>query len=193
MRHLQFGRFLTLVAALALATPAASMAQAIPESDDDANAWWGLGLGAGALRFTCDVCATDRDLGPSLHAVVGTHARSNIRVGLEIGGWSHQDGDVRETVYRAGVVSHLYPKPGSGLHVLGGLGWVGYRAEEFGYDAANLSLGIGWDLPLSGGWMVGNTLTIDAASFGSLKNEDTAVARGVGLSLARFTVLLKRL
>ena len=162
------------------------------EADPGSKPWWGLGLGAGALHFTCDLCSASRDVGPSAHAVVGAYASPNVLVGLEIGGWSHQDGEVRETAYRAGAVALIYPKPASGFHFVGGLGWLGYKAEDFGYNAVHLSVGAGWDLPLSGGWVVGNAVTIDAASFGTLRNDGDAVVRDVGLSIARFTVTLKR-
>lgn len=176
---------------LYLAPISTSSAQELDHSGT--KPWWGVGIGAGALHFTCDLCAASRDVGPAAHAVVGAYASSSVLVGLEIGGWSHRDGEIRETAYRAGGVAHFYPKPGSGLHFSSGLGWMGYRAEDFGYNAVRLTVGAGWDLPLSGGWAVGNAIAIDAASFGTLSNEGEAVVRGVGLSIARFTVTLKRM
>ena len=106
--------------------------------------------------------------------------------------WTHGDGEVRESVYRAGLTAQLHPRAGSGLHVLAGLGWSGYRAEGFGYDAARLTLGAGWDLPLGGPWVLGNSVTLDAASFGSLRNEAAQVASSVGLSVVRFGVYIRR-
>ena len=103
----------------------------------------------------------------------------------------HEDGDVREGVYRAGLVAELHPRPGSGLHVSGGIGWSGYRAEDFGYDAVRLTLGAGWDLPLTKDWVIGNAVTLDAASFGSLKNGDTRIAGDVGMSLVRLAVYVR--
>ncbi len=149
-------------------------------------------LGAGSARLTCDLCQPARDLGPSLDVVVGTFAAPTLRLGVEGGLWTHVDGEVRETVYRAGVQAALHPRVGSGFHLIGGLGWSGYRAEAFGYDAARLTLGVGWDLPIPGPWIVGNSVTLDAASFGSLRNESTAVARDVGLSVVRFGVYVRR-
>ena len=71
-------------------------------------------------------------------------------------------------------------------------GGPGYRAEGFGYDAARLTLGAGWDLPLGGPWVLGNSVTLDAASFGSLRNEAAQVASSVGLSVVRFGVYIRR-
>jgi hypothetical protein len=111
---------------------------------------------------------------------------------VEVGGWSHDDDGVRESLFRVSTLAQLYPRAGSGFYVQGGLGWAGYRAESFAYDAVNLSLGAGWDLPLAGRWVVGNGVSVDAASFGTLRNEGRAAVREVSLSVVRLTVLLKR-
>ena len=109
--------------------------------------------------------------------------------------------DFRETVYTAGVVAEIHPRAGSGLHLIGGLGWSGYRAgnvdadpDELGfhYNAPRLRLGIGWDLPLGASWSVGNRVTLDASSLGTLTNEGAPVANAVGLSLVRFGIYLRR-
>ena len=63
---------------------------------------------------------------------------------------------------------------GAGLHLVAGLGWSGYRAELITYDAVRMSLGAGWDLPLTGSWVVGNRIMLDAASFA-----ERMAARGV--------------
>ena len=154
--------------------------------------WWGVGAGAGALRFTCDLCATDRDRGPSLFAVVGAHATPGLRVGLEAGGWTLDDGGVREMLWRTGLTAFFHPDPGSGFHVLAGIGWVGWRADELRYDSGSLNVGVGWEFELLPSWAVGNSVRIDASSWGSFKNEDDRVARDVGLSLLRFEVTLRR-
>jgi hypothetical protein len=115
-----------------------------------------------------------------------------LRVGIDGGVWANEDGDVRETVYRAGLVAQLHPRPGSGLHLVGGLGWSGYRAELFNYDAVRLTLGAGWDLPLTEGWVVGNRVLLDAASFASWDNEVGSVVSSVGLSVLTFGMYLRR-
>jgi hypothetical protein len=132
---------------------------------------------------------------------MGTHASSSLRVGIDGSAWTFRDGDFRETIYTAGLVAELHPRRVSGLHLIGGLGWSGYRAndvdadpdqEGFHYDALRLRLGIGWDLPLTSSWTVGNRITLDASSLGTLHDEGTPIARSVGLSLARFGVYLRR-
>ena len=114
-------------------------------------------------------------------------------MGLHGGGWTHDDDGDRETVWQAGVLAHLLLEPGAALHFLGGLGWSGYRGGEFSSDAGRMTVGVGYDLPMTEGWVVGNSLAVDAAAFGSMRNEEsTVVARGVGISAVRFGIFLRR-
>lgn len=161
-------------------------------TSDDRPLVWGVTVGAGGTRLTCDICQPSRDLGPSIDVMVGAAASPQLRVGVEVGGWTHDDGGVRESVYRAGVISHLSPLPNRGLYLAGGFGWSRYTAEDFTYDAPRLSVGAGWDLPFVPGWAIGNQIMLDAASYGSLKNEDTVVARRVGLSTLRVSVHVRK-
>ncbi len=154
--------------------------------------WWAATVGAGSTRFTCDLCTQARDTGPWAGLAIGASASEAVKVGVEGGFWTHLDGDTREWVYRGGIVAHVYPRAGSGLHLIGGAGWSAYRADEFRHDAGRLSVGLGWDLPLTPGWVVGNTLILDASSFGSLKKEQVAIDRDVGVSVLRIGVFVKR-
>ena len=122
-------------------------------------------------------------------------------MGIDLGGFTFRDGDFRESVFTAGVHAAVYPRASSGLHLIGGLGWTGYRAgdtdpepeeEGFHYDALRLRLGLGWDFPLTGGWDVGNQLLLDASSLGTLNDEGNPIAESVGLSVVRFSVHLRR-
>ena len=155
--------------------------------------WVELSAGGGASRLSCEICEADRESGPTVDLALGAYATSNLRVGVQGGFWTHEDEGTRETTYRAGVIASLHPKAGSGLFVLTGLGWSGYRAGAFRTDTARLTLGAGWDLPLASGWRVGNTLALDATAFGSLKRQETTLARGVGLSVIRLGVFLRRI
>ena len=156
------------------------------------DSWWSVTLSVAAARLTCDLCEPSRDVGPSLDVVVGAFAGPHLRVGLEGGVWSHGGEELRESVYRAGVTGQLHPTPGSGLHALAGVGWSGYRAGTFAYDAARLTVGAGWDFPQGDEWVVGGSVTLDAASFGSLANEAEEVAQAVGLSVVRFGIYVRR-
>ncbi len=180
-----------------LSTPA--FAQPVP-SPPPAGVWWEVSASAGGARLTCDICAPERDLGGSVGFGLGTHAANGVRVGLQGGVWSNGGQAIRESLYDLGVEAVVHPKATSGLHVVGGVGWAGYRAgdadpepddEQVRFDAVRLRLGVGWDLPLTSGWTAGNRLTVDAASFGSLRLVDETLARSVGLSVVRFTLFLR--
>lgn len=153
---------------------------------------WGLAVSAGGAHLTCDLCDTSRDLGGGAEAIIGSWAAPALRVSLEGGMWTRSDDNVRENVFTAGIVGAIYPRQGSGLHLIGGLGWTGYRVEDFTYDAVLLRLGAGWDLPLMEGWVAGNRITVDGSSFSSLRNDGTAVSPSVGLSVVRLTLYLRR-
>ena len=71
-------------------------------------------------------------------------------------------------------------------------GYAEALGATFTYDAVRLRLGVGWDLPLSGSWVVGNRLTYDGSSFGSLHSNGTAVQESVGLGTLRFGMYLGR-
>lgn len=183
--------FAYLVAMLvSLSAPVAAAGQSSPP-DTGEGLWWEVSAGAGGARLTCDLCDPTRQIGPVLGAAVGAYASTRLRMGVEGRAWSNQDGDVRESVYEAGLTTQLHPMHGSGLHLVGGFGWSGYRAERFAYDAVRITLGVGWDLPLIGPWLVGNRLAVDGSSFAALQNEDVTVAASVGLSVLRFTVFLR--
>jgi hypothetical protein len=184
-----------LTLAVALCVPAGVAGQNVSGGGNDflsSGLWWELSLGAATSRLSCNLCDPDRESGPSADLAVGAYATPRLRVGVHGGIWHHNDDGDRESVYRAGVLAQFHPRPGSGLHLIGGAGWSGYRAGVFGSNTARLTFGAGWDLPFANGWLVGNNVTVDASAFGALKNEDETVARGVGLSVLRLGVFLRR-
>jgi hypothetical protein len=164
----------------------------VPAADPSSTLWYGLTAGGAGMRLTCDLCQPARDLGPAVTVSVGAHAGDDLRVGLEAGGWTHEQGTVRERMYALGLVAHLVPDRTRGLYLLGGLGWTGYRSGDFSYDAPRLTVGLGWDVPLFGAWSVGNVVALDASSFASLRNDEATVVRNVGLSSLRVAVQLRR-
>lgn len=176
----------TLLAVALGATPAAAQ-QATPN-----QLWYQVAVGAGSARFTCDPCAPGRDGGPAVRAAAGAWARPGLRVGITAGAWTHERGDLRESVRHAGLTAALDVRPGGPLHLIAGLGWVGWRSDPFAYDAADLSVGAGWNVPLVGRWALSNTAMLHSASFGTLRNDDDTAVRGVSLSLARFEIGLIR-
>lgn len=159
-----------------------------------ASFWYSASVGAGSARFTCDACATARDGGPAVQVAAGAWARPGLRVGVAGGYWTHEAGDLRESVRHAGLVGAFDVRPGSRLHVIAGLGWIGWSSEPFTYDAVDVSLGAGFDLPLAGRWALTNAARLHSASYGRLRRRgdgDGAVP-DVSLSLAGFEVGLVR-
>jgi hypothetical protein len=178
-----------------MVVPAGARAQA-----SAGGLWWSVSAAAAGARLACDICDTTRDAGPAVEAAIGTYASASVRVGVDAGAWTFRDEGFRETVLTAGIVTEVHPRAASGLHLIGGLGWSGYRANDvepdpdqdgFSYDAVRLRVGVGWDLPLTSSWSVGNRVTLDASSLGTLMDEDTPIARAVGLSVVRFAIYVR--
>jgi hypothetical protein len=111
LRSTSFGRFcralgirvLGLVVALTVAASGAVGQQApgaVAASDQTApalgNFWFRVGLGGAGARLTCDLCETGRDVGPAVDLAIGSSARPDLRVGVEAGGWTHNDDGSRE-------------------------------------------------------------------------------------------------
>lgn len=154
--------------------------------------WYGGSIGRAGNRVTCDICTTSRDYGLAIAIAAGTYARPQLRVGIEGARWSFDGAGVDESVLSLGVVAHLLPDVRRGLYLLGGIGWSGYRAGDFAYDAPRATVGVGWDRVVAGGVSVGALLALDAASFGAIRTEDATVARDVGLSSIRLALQLRR-
>lgn len=198
-------RDLTRTLALALGVLLASIAPAIgaqgapsagsaakPVADRATPVWYAVTFGGAGARLTCDLCQPSRDVGVAFSLAAGVHARPRLRVGLEAGRWSYENEGVRERMHSLGLVAQLVPNASRGFYLLGGAGWSGYRAGEFSYDAPRLTVGLGWDIPFTGEWVIGNVLALDAASGAPLRNEDVTVMRDVGLSSVRLAIQLQR-
>lgn len=158
----------------------------------DSRMWYGLAIGGGGTRLACDICDPTRDSGPSVTLSFGAYARDYLRVGVEGSRWSHRDGAARETVSALGLVAHLALPAWRGLYVIGGGGWSGYRAGPFRSDAPRVTLGLGYDVPITQGWVVGNVLSLDASWPAEIKNDDIAVVRNAGLSTLRVGLQIHR-
>lgn len=182
----------TLAAVLTMHAPRTMHAQAAASAPESSSIWYGVSFGGAGTRLTCDICQTQRDVGPSLSLSFGAYARRQLRIGVEASRWTFGEQSVREQVHTLGLVAHVIPAPRRGLFLLGGIGWSGYRAGDFSYDAPRVSVGAGWDLPITSGWVIGNVVSLDAASFAPLKNDDVTVMRSVGLSSVRVAVQLRK-
>lgn len=178
--------------------PATLAGQAAPSEPADgsgirpATFWWDLSAGSGSLQVSCGICAGDVETGPFVTLAGGAYATPRMAVGVELGGWTHRDGEVREQLLQAGVTLRYGRNPLEGLHYLAGAGWVYYRADDFRYGAPQLQLGLGWGIPVFDGWATGARLLVDVAPVGSLKNGSTTVADGVRTGTLRLSLYLRR-
>jgi len=165
---------------------------AAPEESFVDGLWWSLGVGGGSVRLTCDICISDRDSGVTFHLGLGARARDDLDIGLEAGAWTREERGTRETAKRLDLRAILRPWRDSGFMVIGGIGWVGYEAGAFTYDAAAISAGVGWEFPFAGRWRIGPRVVLDAASWGDFSNDGDIAAEDVSLSIARLEVSLRR-
>ena len=163
-------------------------AQTLADRSEPNRFWVGVALGGAGGRLACDLCDPARELGPTAELAVGSYATPELRVGVEAGGWTHDDNGSRENAFRLGIVSYLQTSPESKLVLVGGFGWARYMAGEFRYDAPRVGVGVGWEQPMGNSLRVGTTLMLDSASWGRLRSDETVVARNVGLSLVRLAV-----
>ena len=122
----------------------------------------------------------------------GVQASPRVRVGIEVTHWTYKQESVREKMYGGGLVAQLTPDPTRGLYLQAGLGWSGYRAGEFSYDAPRVTVALGWDVAVFGRFAMGSVVALDAASFAPFKNGDVTVVENVGLSAVRAAIHLRR-
>lgn len=174
------------------ATPASGSVAGTSAGGSDSKMWYGLSLGGGNTRLACDICDRSRDSGPSVALSFGAYASSRLRIGVEASRWSHDDGGTREHVNALGLVAHLAFPQWRGVYVIGGGGWSGYGAGPYRSDAPRLTVGLGYDVPLMSGWVVGNVLTLDSSWPSAIRTDDVTVVRDAGLSTVRVGLQLHR-
>lgn len=184
---------------VALAAPPVAEAQARtpapvprpPAATAPSRLWYELTVGGAGARLTCDLCTPTRDVGAAASVAAGAYASPRVRVGLELSQWTYKENDVREHLGGVGLVAHLVPDPSKKIYLLGGLGWSSYRAGDFTWSAPRVTVGVGYDVPAFGRWVVGNVIALDGAAFGALRSEGNTVLRNVGLSSVRASVQLR--
>ena len=125
-------------AILALATPDSGQGQTAPVRDGQ---WLGVGLGGGFDQVSCDICAGDPKPGFAGYVRFGGTLSSRLLIGAELNGWTRKDEAIRQYLGSLGAVFLWYTRPEGSLYLKGGLGAVGYRAEEDGDALTALTLG----------------------------------------------------
>jgi hypothetical protein len=157
------------------------------QNTDAGGIWLGVGVGAGWVRVSCDICQTSRDVGPSAFVRVGKSVRPGLRVAGEVTAWTHEVEAERENVGAAMAALYIQPREGP-LYAKVGLGYVGYRAgENIAMNAVGLQLGAGYELRL-GELALSNYVNLISSSFGVLKNESITIAEDVSTTVLQFGI-----
>jgi hypothetical protein len=156
-----------------------------------ATFWWDVAGGLAGLQVSCDFCQSNVDGGPAIDLSGGVYASRRVALGLAFSGWTRSEGDVRETLYRAGIMARFEPRRARGIHLIGGAGWSFWGAEDFGYNAPHLTLGMGYSIPVSSSWALGLRGVLDVAPHGTLANGDTPVAEGTRMSTGRMVLFFR--
>ena len=133
-------RVIAFVAAFSCAAPAA---RAQYSSHRREGFWLGFGLGYGSSNVTCDQCGSGpRTEGVTGFLKLGGTPNRNLRVGVAVNGWWHDDGVVTESMANVTTSVYVYPAAG-GLFLTGGLGFSNYHWSDT-YDNYAPFDGIGW-------------------------------------------------
>jgi hypothetical protein len=146
-----------LLLALSMAAPNVLVGQRRREASSG-GFWYGVALGPGWTRVTCDICAGHRQTGISASLALGGTAGRGLRVGGELSGWRESDAGVTQTLMAVSASAYWHPNPRSGLYLRGGAALVMHRADD-GTDVVTSSgigpqLGIGYDYVVSHAWRV---------------------------------------
>jgi hypothetical protein len=140
--HRQWRRSLLIAAAVgaifALAVPESGEGQTTPLRDGQ---WLGVGFGGGLDQISCDICAGDPKPGFAGYVRFGGTLSSRLLIGGELNGWTRSDEAIQQYLGSLSAVFLWYTRPEGSLYLKGGLGAVGYRAEEDGDALTALTLG----------------------------------------------------
>lgn len=151
---------------------------------------WSVGGGSGSTEVDCDICPDGSDSGLALHVGVRATAHEKFDVGLEVGRWSGEDS---KSSTRIDARTVFRPLSGLGFNVIGGAGWIGYSAGEIDFSALTVSVGAGWDVPVTNRWRVGARVLTDLASYGTVVTTgQTGSSTVVDISVDRLEVVLTR-
>jgi hypothetical protein len=183
------------IALATIVTAVAALPAAVAAQSPYRGMWLGLGAGAGSSLVTCAVCIEDREGGPSGYLRIGGTVSPSILIGGEGTLWAQTSDDLDKLVGAVNGVVLLYPRPGTGFHVKGGLGVLRFQITdpEDADDTARVTslgvqLGVGYDLPVSPGYSVTPFLNLVASSYGSLEQGNEVLADQVNVTLIQFGV-----
>jgi len=171
-----------LLLVLSMTVPNALVGQRRREASNG-GFWYGVALGPGWTRFTCDICAGHRQTGISASLALGGTAGRGLRVGGELSGWRKSDAGLTQTLMVVSASASWHPNPRSGLYLRGGAALVMHRADD-GTDVVTSSgigpqLGIGYDYAVSRSWRVAPCANSSMRVFGGAVEFNVGEAAGI--------------
>jgi hypothetical protein len=165
-----------------LATPAEGQ-----EPHTRSGQWISVGAGGGVDRVGCDICSGTLRVGLSGYAAFGGTLSQHVALGGALSGWTRSDEGIRQLVGSLLAVLRWYPKADGPWHFSGGLGAVGYRAEEEGDALTSLSPGLQvgavYERWISGGVTLSPFATLTVAPIATLKFNGDPAASGANIAL----------
>ncbi len=183
------------IALVALAAALAVQPKAALAQTPYRGMWLGLGVGAGSTLVTCAVCIEDREGGPSGYLRLGGTVSPSVLIGGEGTLWVQNGDEVDKLLGALNGVVLLYPQPGRGFHVKGGVGVLRFEISD-GPDpedtarvtSLDVQLGVGYDVPVSPGYSITPFLNFVASSYGSLEQDNDVLASQVNVTLIQFGI-----
>ena len=186
-------RILCLVVVSLLVAP--SLSAQVPGAGPTRRGMWvGVGVGAGSSLVSCAICREDRQGGPSGYIKIGGTVRPALLVGAEGNVWVQGGDELDQYLGALTLAAYLYPRPGSGFFIKGGLSGLRYVASEDGADEGEeatattmgVNLGLGYEFPVRPGFSLVPFLNLVASSFGSLSQNGEQLAGDLNVTLIQF-------
>lgn len=178
------GALVAAALAILLAAPAGASAQ--DASSGRGGQWFAIGVGGGFDEVACGVCSLEPRSGVGGHLRFGGTVRTGLRVGAEVTGWTRSEESVRQSMGAATAIALIHPNRGP-FYLKGGLGVMGFRAEDDGAALTALSFGlqagVGYDLFLSDVISITPFVDLTVAPRANLNFNGDLAERGVTLAL----------
>jgi hypothetical protein len=147
----------------------------------------GVGFGGGFDQVSCDICAGDPKPGLAGYVRFGGTLSPRLLIGAEFDGWTRGDEGIRQYLGSLGAVVLWYTRPDGSLYLKGGLGAVGYRAEEDGDALTALTFGgqagIGYELRIADNLSLAPFANLVLAPFAGLKFNGDPATDGAMLAM----------
>ena len=189
------GRCLFLLCLLGGAPLMAATAQINIPAPERKGFWIGGGLGYGAAKLSCGICAEENSRigGLSGYLRLGATITPSFLLGAEFDAWGgspepEDPADSTASRFLGSVlaVAYWYPSRRMGLYFKGGAGYLSYRigGDDITTSAFAGTLGVGFEVPVGGGFSVLPFINYLDSANGDLKlNGTTIVADDASVSM----------